>query len=121
MNDRCAKCPDDDASLLRAMEFNFAAPVFVTQDQQRRIHELLDEIVRQPWNQFVEGVHWLAEWGAKPHWNEPHEPMFDSSVLTGSSCAREFVSEKERERVLKSRANPLIGPWKLIEMEDDDV
>lgn len=100
---RCAECPDEDASLLRAMEFHFAMPVFLTQDQQRRLHQLLSEIVDAPWNQLVDGVHWLAEWGAKPQWREPEEPTFDDTVLTGSSCARGFVSDKERDRVLKRR------------------
>lgn len=101
---RCAECPDADASLLQGIEFHFGIPVFLTQDQQRRLHELLVEIVRSPSNQPKQGVHWLAEWGAKPHWQEPNEPTFDDSILTGSSVARPFVSDEERRQVEKRRA-----------------
>ncbi len=105
-SERCAECPDPDASLLRAMEFSFALPIYLTQDQQRRLHELLAEIVDAPWNEPVEGVHWLAEWGSKPHWQEPKEPTFDDEVLTGASCARQFVADTERARVMERRAKP---------------
>ncbi len=106
---RCAECPDPDASYLSRMEFNFSIGVWLTQDQQRRLNQLLSEIVDAPWNEPLDGVHWLAEWGSKPMWREPQEPTFDDSVLQGQSCARSFVSERERDRVLKRRqkiANP---------------
>lgn len=101
---RCAICPDPDASELRAMAFSFAIPIYLTQEQQRRLHLLLDEVVRAPWNQPVSGVHWLAGWGAKPQWREPEEPTFDDTVLTGETCARGFVSDEERKRVTARRA-----------------
>ena len=104
MSEKRCEHPPENCIQLRAMEFSFQTPVFVTTEQQRRLQSLLDEIVRQPWNQLEYGVHWLSEWGAKPHWREPHEPTFDDTVLAGSSCARGFVSAKERERVTKERA-----------------
>jgi hypothetical protein len=103
---RCAECPDPDASYLSSMEFNFSIPVWLTQDQQRQLHDLLDEIVDAPWNEPVDGCHWLAEWGAKPQWREPQEPTFNDSVLQGQSCARGFVSEAERDRKLAERQKP---------------
>ena len=101
---RCAECPDQDASFLQRFECDFSIPVYLTQEQQRRLHQLLSEIVDAPWNQPVEGCHWLAEWGAKPHWREPLEPTFDDAVLHGASFARAFVSEKERDRKYKQRS-----------------
>lgn len=100
---RCAECPDKEASLLSAMRFDFAIPTYVTQDQQHRLHDLLHEIVSSPWNQPVDGVHWLAGWGSLPRWNEPELVTFNSSILSGDSFARGFVSEKERQRVLAER------------------
>lgn len=121
-NERCGTCPDPDASEIQAIEISFAIPVFMTQDQQGRLVRLVDDIIDQPWNEPKDGVHWLAEVGAKPNWSQidslfmgetPNpdapqtgEPTFDDSIFSIGSCAREFVSEKERDRVLERRSKP---------------
>jgi hypothetical protein len=119
---RLADCPDPDASELASIEIDFALPVLMTQDQQRRLLELIDEITDAPWNVPAEGVHWMAGVGTKMHWSrvdsamlgkvsEPGapfsgEPTYDDSVFHIETCARAFVSDKERERTIKRRASP---------------
>jgi hypothetical protein len=121
-SERCGTCPDPDASEIQAIEISFAIPVFMTQDQQGRLIRLVDDIIDQPWNEPLEGVHWMAEVGAKPNWSQidaallekpvdPNapatgEPTFDDSVFSIGSCARGFVSEKERDQVLERRTKP---------------
>ncbi len=111
---RCGECPDEDAFEVQAIEVGFQIPVLVTQEQSRRLTELIHEIVGSPWNQPAEGVHWLSGMGSKPHWSrvdsallgipvEPGapdsgDPTFDDSVYFLETCAREFVSAEERER-----------------------
>jgi hypothetical protein len=117
---RRAKCPDPDATLMRSIEVDFAIPVLMTQAQQRRLLELLSEIIDSPWNEPAEGVHWMAGVGSKMHWSrvdaallgkpaepgapESGEPTCDDTVYHVESCARSFVSQKERDRVMKRRA-----------------
>ena len=114
-----AKCPDEDASWMERLEVDFAKPVLMTQDQQRRLHAIISEIVDSPWNQPKEGVHWLAGCGSKPNWSkadchilgkrpepgapESGGPTFDDTVFYMETCARAFVSDKERARVMKRR------------------
>lgn len=112
--DRLAPKPEDSGDEpLSTIEIGFALPVFITRDQDRRLAELIAEIVDAPCNQLVEGVHWLAEMGSKPTAEfffadldgEPSgKPMFDISTYVMRSSAREFVSEKERARELDRRA-----------------
>lgn len=46
---RCGECPDDDAcEELRAFEVSFAIPITMTQDYQRRLLDLLSELVAEP-------------------------------------------------------------------------
>jgi hypothetical protein len=124
--DRVADCPDPDSSCLQRIEVEFAIPVEMTQDEQRRLVLLLDEIVSSPWNQVKEGVHWLSGMGSKPNWSQadaaflgiqavagalPHgEPTFDDSVYQIVTCARSFLSDKERDRKLKRREQPEMQP-----------
>jgi hypothetical protein len=119
---RLAECPDPDANELVTIEVDFAIPVLMTRDQQRRLLELIDEITDSPWNMPAEGVHWMAGVGTKMHWSrvdsamlgkapEPGapfsgEPTYDDSVFHVETCARAFVSDKERDRVMKRRAEP---------------
>jgi len=119
MEDRLTECPYDDACEMQKIEVDFAIPVFMTQEQQRRLYELITDIVKSPWNQFHEGVHWLAGVGSRPNFSQADavflgkpvdpntpasgEPTFDDSVFHMETCARPFVSEKERERVLRER------------------
>ena len=67
--DRIASCPDPDATTLGRIEVEFAIDVEMTQDQQRRLLAVLDEIASSLWNQPRNGVHWLAGVGSKMHWS----------------------------------------------------
>ncbi|HVP10927.1 MAG TPA: hypothetical protein VMV94_07010 [Phycisphaerae bacterium] len=118
---RLAHCPDPDSTTLSRIEVNFRIPVEMTQEQQRHIIEAIDDIVDSPWNCPAEGVHWLAEMGAKPHWSradscllginpEPGapttgEPSFDDDVFHLATCARAFVSDHERARKIERRGD----------------
>jgi hypothetical protein len=119
-SERLDVCHDGDASSCNRIEIEFGINVAITQYQQRMLHELISEIVSDPWNQPKEGVHWLAGSGSKPRYSQADchflgipvdanapiagEPTFDDCTLFMETCARGFVSETERERKLKERA-----------------
>jgi len=116
--ERQGECVDKDACQVSTVEMCFAIPVFVTQDQQRRLHELMDEIVRAPCNQPVGGVHWPSFVGGRMRWSardkavfgdslpgevDPslkpgEEPESDDDVLCMATTARAYVSREERDR-----------------------
>ena len=114
MSDRCAPPGADDLPV-RAIEVDFAIPVYVTLDQRRRLDDLLHEIASAPANQPVEGVHWVSGCGSKPRWSQTDarllgkdvdpaapvagEPTFDDEVLHFETTARPFVSDDERASV----------------------
>ena len=115
-----APCPDEDATILTTIEAQFGIEVWVTGDQQMRLHMLLDEIARAPWNQPKGGLHWLAMCGSKPGFSamdaafmghgpvDPDvrngdEPSHDDSVLYFESCSREYLSDAERDRKREPR------------------
>lgn len=116
---RLCKCPDPDSTELERIEVEFAIPVEMTQEQQRRLVELLGDIADSPWNQVKEGCHWLSGIGTKMHWSkvdaallgkkpepgapESGDPTYDRTVFHVETFARAFVSEQERERVLLRR------------------
>jgi len=105
---------------LTSIEVEFAIPVWLTQEQQRRLTDLLEEITKSPCNIPKEGVHWVSSMGVKPIWSktdavlmglpvqpgapETGEPLYDYDVLHIGTSAREFVTEEERERALKRRS-----------------
>lgn len=117
--DRLEKCGDPDGSVLARIEIDFAVPIVLTQDHQRRLLTLIDEIIDAPINQPKEGLHWMSGVGSKPHWSRADcavlsktpeadapatgEPTFDDSILHIESCARSFGSDRERDRVRKQR------------------
>lgn len=103
--ERCGPPPDDRGSTA-GIEVTFGMPVHLSSSQEHRLQRLLDEIVGSPCNQPEAGVHWVSSSGGKVLWREPEEPDYDMSVLAIESTAREFVSERERERVLKDRCVP---------------
>ncbi len=119
LDDRYAE-PDEDDVKVSSIEVSFAIPVYITQEQQRALHDLLDSITDSPKNTPKEGVHWFSSSGAKPNYsaidagflgvapgpNPPadgEEPTFDETVLCLSTSARSFNSDRERERELKRR------------------
>jgi hypothetical protein len=100
--------------LVSSFRVDFGVDVCISASDQRKLYELVSEIVLRPENQPLQGVHWLSGSGAMPKWSqrdakflgreidpeapEGGEPTFDDSVLYFESTARGFVSEKERLR-----------------------
>jgi hypothetical protein len=103
--------------MISRIEIDFALPVDLTQDQQRRLGSPLDEIVAA--HQPEDGIHWVSGYGSKPRWSkadaaflgktadenapETGEPAFDDSIYHIETTERGFVSDKERRRVMKNR------------------
>lgn len=122
---RVGQCAEDDALDLRAIEIGFAISTVVTQDQYRRLRELLAEIVRAPYNQPEGGVYWLSSEGSRmrmsasdaaflgavgdtggvvdPNIKPGEEPTYEDDVLCFGTCARSFMTVRERDRVLVER------------------
>lgn len=108
-----SECPDDDAFPISRIEVDFAVDTIITQDQQRRLIDLVEEIIREPWNQPDGCVHWLASMGAKPRFSladqrflgvegdpgapESGEPTFDDEVLHLGSYCRERYDHPEAD------------------------
>lgn len=121
LGDRMAECDDQDAYEVRKIEVEFGMLVYMSQEQQARLMDLLNEIVNAPCNQLKEGVHWIFGYGSKPKWSrsdaqflglpadpqapETGEPEFDNSTFHVESMARAFISDYERERTLRERDN----------------
>jgi hypothetical protein len=125
LSERCLTCPDPDASVIERFQVDFGLPCYMTQRQQRALHEAVDDIVMSPWNQPKAGVHWPAGSGAMPRWSkvdammlgketdaaapDAGEPTFDDTVHYIECCARTFVSDDERKRVEKRRSKQWIA------------
>lgn len=62
--------PSLDDSLYERIEMEFAIPVYVTQEQQRLLHELFKGILQNPANIHLDGVHWQNSHGPKPIWSQ---------------------------------------------------
>ena len=126
MNDERVQGAPHDACELSRIEVSFALPIYLTQEKQRELIGLIESIVKEPWNQLEEGVHWVSGIGSRPSFSkadavflgrpvdpdapESGEPTFDDAILSIDTCAREFVSERERERVMKRRAQDAVKP-----------
>lgn len=123
LNDRVQECLEDDACEIRGIEVNFHIPVYMTQEQQRKLNNVVTEIINHPYNQPKGGVHWLCGIGAKlimsdvdsaltqrAPTDDPRkpengeEPVHDDTVHCLDSFARPFISDKERNLVLAERA-----------------
>lgn len=121
MNTRCGE-PPVDIDPISTFEVLFGMPVFVSREDERALVEIIERIIKRPWNQPVDGVHWASGFGSRPNFSEVdaallgrnpapddvrpkngEEPTFDDSVYQIETCVRGFVSEKERDRVLKER------------------
>jgi len=97
--------PPDDCPPSEAIEIVFAIPVYLTRGQNSRLHALLDEIVKAPWNQVNGHVHWVSGYGCKPKWSKADcaflgkpvdpdapdsgEPTFDDTVYQIETSIRE--------------------------------
>lgn len=128
LNDRITECTEDDACEgLRSIEINFAIPVAMTQDMQRRLLSWIDELVSEPFNQPKEGVHWSSFIGGKlkfsdvdaallgkPRCQDPdkpangEEPVSQDDVYCVETAAKGFAWKKERERILQERRMPRV-------------
>jgi len=114
--------PPDGRSPISTIEIAFGMPVYLSREDERLLVRLVDRIVKRPYNQPVGGVHWASGFGSKPNWSsvdaelfgakpasvdkrpaDGEEPTFDDEVYQISTTAREFVSDKERTRVLARR------------------
>jgi len=135
MNERCAPPPDECPSVT-AIEIYFAIPAYLTEDDYRKLDELISGVVDRLYNQTPHGVHWLSRQGSKPTWSQADcvvlgkpidpnapaegEPTFDDSILYYETTARQFVSEHERERVeserveRKKKGRSARQNWKLV-------
>lgn len=128
MNDlaeKCADCPDKDASLIERFQADFGLPCLMTQRQQKALYDAIADIVDSPWNQPKDGVHWPAGSGSMPRWSRADaaflgkpadgeapasgEPTFDDTVFYIECCARAFTGDEERKRVEKRRAKQWVG------------
>lgn len=120
-DERRGDCTEKDAFRIQRIEVEFAIPVWLTQDQQVVVHELVKEIVEQPYNQLKGAAHWHSFTGGKLNLsrvdaallgktvgpNPPadgEEPDSDDSVLVLSTSVREFDSAEEEERSLARSA-----------------
>lgn len=125
---RITECTEDDAcEELRSIEINFAIPVTMTQDMQRRLLCWIDELVSEDFNQPKEGVHWASFIGGKlkfsdvdaallgkPRCPDPdkpangEEPVSQDDVYCVETAARGFQWTKEQERILQERRTPRV-------------
>lgn len=128
LDNRCGHPVDEDAFQVLKIEMQFAIPTWITIEDQRKLNDLFNAIVKSPSNQLWEGVHWLSGVGAKPHYSrvdaallgipfEPEgapadgeEPTFDTMVLHFESRARAFVNAEEMQRVTEERVRQGIVP-----------
>lgn len=117
MNDQRIAQPGEDDFAVNKIEVEFSIPCYITFADQDRIIKAIDEIVRNPANQLVEGVHWLAGIGSKPKWSqmdsmflgkpvdpdapEKGEPEFDDDVFSIETCARDFLDDEERQKAIR--------------------
>lgn len=102
---------------LSKIEINFSIPTYWTTEQERTLHRLLDEVINKPYNQPTNGIHWVCGYGSKPRWSqedaiflgktidpdasERGEPTYDDKIFHIEICTRPFVSDGERNRVLR--------------------
>jgi hypothetical protein len=126
---------------LRLIEVSFGMLVYVIPEQKQTLESLakeietepdpsgpawsafrdtVDAIVRAPYNQPQQGVHWVSGEGCRPNFSaidaallgvqpgpalveDGEEPVFDEDVHQITTSARGFVSERERAEVTRER------------------
>lgn len=89
--------------MITKIEVSFALPVDLTDGEQQRIHEIVNDAARR--TETPKFVHWASGSGYKPNWSkadcqifgfkptadspETGEPTFDDSVFSIETAARE--------------------------------
>lgn len=68
--------PSLDDSVYKRIEIVFGIPVYLTQDQQTRLNELIKEICEREANQPQDGAHFISCQGAA-------KPIFDETPQQG--------------------------------------
>lgn len=79
--------PSLDDSLYERVEMEFAIPVYVTQEQQRLLHELFLKILENPANKPLDGVHWQHAHGPKPIWSQKDMQLLGKSADPGAAIS----------------------------------
>lgn len=109
---RCAPPPEGPGPV-NCISITFGVPTHLTRDQERRLQDLVDEIIRSPWNQPQHGTHWLAHTGHGIDWQNrtpEGEPKTDRDRLHFGGSARPFVSKREKKRKQRQRADRAPDP-----------
>ena len=97
--------PPEDSFQIDRIEVRFDTPTYITQEQQRILADLIEEMARAPYNTPEGCVHWLSSIGSKPLWSradrrflglpddpsatEGGEPGWDDAVLHLETHCRE--------------------------------
>lgn len=94
------------------IEIEFTIPVELSDEQHKRLLQLVIDITKDPNNQREGHIHWVFGWGDKPSYSiadlamlgKPHnpdapptgEPEFDESVLHIETATRERRPEDDK-------------------------
>ena len=95
---RCAPKPDDSILPVTRIEICFDLSVHLSKIQYLTLCALMQDIVEQPCNQRVDGVHWVST-------TVGGRSSLQEGVLTLGTTARPFESNRERIRGLRYRLN----------------
>lgn len=111
--------PPGSARPLRKIEAEFAIPVYLSIEQERQLHNLLDDITHALCNQPEGGTHWVMSYGSKPSYSQADlrflgrpvdpnappsgEPTYDDEIFYFETHARAFLSTGERKAILSER------------------
>lgn len=115
MKKRKAQCPDPDGFPIQRIEVAFAIPTYITQEQQRRLADLVEEMARADHNTPKGHVHWQSGIGSKPLWSradrrllglpddpdapDSGEPGWDDGVLHLTTSCRELYDDERSDSV----------------------
>lgn len=121
---------------LQGIEIAFGIPVYLSAEHSRQLYDLVEAIVRAPHNEPQDGVHWVSSTGDKltfskrdaqfmgiavdPDAPADGEPMSNSSILTLSSSARAFCSEREKQNTATARQRAAVAAKEMAAREEQD-
>jgi hypothetical protein len=97
--------------MISRIEIYFAVPVQMTEEENRRLGELLDELVRRPENTPEGAVHWLSFQGRKMVVSEADAAMLQSPAVVVDSSIRNGEEPRSQDDVVvyESSVRPLRG------------